>query len=385
MKKTVLILTGQYLPGFKGGGPIKSISNIVEHLGEEFNFKIITSDRDLGDREGYKNIEFNKWIKFNGVDVIYLEPSKQKFSDMKRIINGIDYDVMYLTGYFSHKFTLIPIILRRLRLIKRKKVILAPRGDFSPGALKNKELKKRIFINVSKFIGLYKNIKWHATSEHEKFDIERIYGNKCRIYIANNLPKKNIKKYKNKSKKEVGKLSIVFISRISPKKNIIYSLELLKNIHDIEINFDIYGPIEDKDYWKRCEEIIKILPRNIHVAYNGNLNPDDVAKKFSDYNLFLFPTMGENFGHVILEAIIGSCPLLISNKTPWLGLEEKGVGFDVPIERNDLFIKYIRYYAFLDGIKFKEVTNNMHIYLDEIISNNKDIELTKKMFYELSR
>ena len=133
MKKTILILTGQYLPGFKGGGPIKSIANIIEHFGDEFNFKIITADRDLGDTESYKNISVNEWVKKCNVEIIYLSPEKQSFRYIKEIINNVDYDLMYLTGYFSPIFTLIPIILRKLKLIKPKSVLLAPRGDFSEG------------------------------------------------------------------------------------------------------------------------------------------------------------------------------------------------------------------------------------------------------------
>ena len=184
MKKTILILTGQYLPGFKGGGPIKSIANIVEHLGEDFKFKIMTSDRDLGDTESYKGIKLNEWIDVQGAEVIYLDTSRQNFKEMRNIINSIEYDLMYLTGYFSHKFTLIPIILRWLKLINSKQVLLAPRGDFSEGALKNKALKKKIFINLSKAMGLYKNINWHATTEHEKVDIERVYNNNSKISIS---------------------------------------------------------------------------------------------------------------------------------------------------------------------------------------------------------
>jgi hypothetical protein len=46
IKKVVFILVGHYLPGFKGGGPTRSISNLVSALGKEFTFKVTTLDRD---------------------------------------------------------------------------------------------------------------------------------------------------------------------------------------------------------------------------------------------------------------------------------------------------------------------------------------------------
>jgi hypothetical protein len=46
----VLVLVGTYLPGYKAGGPLRSIANLVATLGLEFHFRIVTLDRDLGDK-----------------------------------------------------------------------------------------------------------------------------------------------------------------------------------------------------------------------------------------------------------------------------------------------------------------------------------------------
>ena len=39
-KKDILIIMGRYLPGYKDGGPVRSIKNLVDYLGDEYNFKI---------------------------------------------------------------------------------------------------------------------------------------------------------------------------------------------------------------------------------------------------------------------------------------------------------------------------------------------------------
>ena len=54
------------------------------------------------------------------------------------------------------------------------------------------------------------------------------------------------------------------------------------------------------------------------------------------------PTLGENFGHVILEALCGGTPVLLSNQTPWLHLEEKGIGWDVPLDDAEGFKKNLQ-------------------------------------------
>ena len=90
---------------------------------------------------------------------------------------------------------------------------------------------------------------------------------------------------------------------------------------DGDIVFDIYGNMEDVSYWKGCEEELKKLPRNVKWEYRGEADAEQVVKIFAKYDVFLFPTMAENYGHVIFEAMAGGCVPIISDKTPWT--EEK--------------------------------------------------------------
>ncbi|MBG9578179.1 glycosyl transferase family 1, partial [Bacillus thuringiensis] len=82
------------------------------------------------------------------------------------------------------------------------------------------------------------------------------------------------------------------------KKNLKGALTFLKGITG-NITFDIYGPIENQNYWSACRNIIESLPNNVQVNYMGQVNNNKVHPLFSNYNAFLFPTFGENYGHVI--------------------------------------------------------------------------------------
>ena len=42
-RKDILIIMGRYLPGYKDGGPVRSIKNLTDFLGKEYNFKILKS------------------------------------------------------------------------------------------------------------------------------------------------------------------------------------------------------------------------------------------------------------------------------------------------------------------------------------------------------
>ena len=60
-KSKVLIFVRYYLPGYKAGGPVVSISEFINNLRKYLYFYIITSDRDFLDVKPYNNIKTNKW------------------------------------------------------------------------------------------------------------------------------------------------------------------------------------------------------------------------------------------------------------------------------------------------------------------------------------
>ena len=52
---------------------------------------------------------------------------------------------------------------------------------------------------------------------------------------------------------------------------------------------------------KKCKKLMNNLPKNIKTTFEGQVQHDKVQNYFSKYDLFIFPTRGENFGHVILS------------------------------------------------------------------------------------
>lgn len=108
-------------------------------------------------------MKINQWNEVGHAKVYYLSPDKQDLKGFEEVINSIDYDVMYLNGFFSPIFTIRPLLLRRMGKLKKKPVILTPRGDFT-GGCENKKLKKYSYIYLVKLLGLYSGLLWHATS-----------------------------------------------------------------------------------------------------------------------------------------------------------------------------------------------------------------------------
>lgn len=375
-KRKILILNGQYAPGYKGGGPIQSCINMVENLYDQFDFYVLCADRDYKEVIPYSGVKINQWNEVGNAKVYYISPDKQNLKGLGEAINSIDYDIMYLNGFFSPIFTIRPLILRRMGKLKKKFVILTPRGDFT-GGCENKKLKKYSYIYLAKLLGLYSGLLWHTTSDIEERDVKQKFA-KANTFTIPNLPAKFVPKKLCISKKS-GELRLVFVSRIFPKKNIKYALEVLSKITEGNIVFDIYGPMEDKKYWSECEELMKKIPDNVKVKYCGEVEHKDIPHIFEQYHAFFFPTLGENYGHVIVEAMMNNCLCILSKDvTPWNDyIENLDIG--AKLSEQEKFVEIVNRILSLDqrGINSMLELNNQ--YIVKKTDPEKDLILYRKM------
>jgi hypothetical protein len=86
-KIKILLFSDWYEPGFKAGGPIQSCKNTVNAMVDDYDFWIFTSDRDLGDKEPYKNIKTDTWLNLpNGAHIWYASPGFLKSSNIRNLI-----------------------------------------------------------------------------------------------------------------------------------------------------------------------------------------------------------------------------------------------------------------------------------------------------------
>ena len=243
-KKDILIITGRYLPGYKDGGPVRTICNLTDCLGNDYNFKILTCDRDHGDEAPYPDITVNTWNRVGNALVWYVPPGKFSFSIIRKMSE--EADTVFISGCFSD-YAIKTLILNRIGQIK-KPVIIAPMGLFMPNAMKRKPIKYNSFIMLFKLLGMFQNVKWSVSSEIEEKCVKKEISPEAVCYIAKDLPRMVEEKTIHKRKK-TGELRAFFISRISPEKNIIQSIDILKECHS-SIWFTIYGPILNQQYWE---------------------------------------------------------------------------------------------------------------------------------------
>jgi len=379
----ILCFVAYYLPGFRSGGPVRTIANFVDHLGDEFDIRIFTHDRDALDTAPYPGVAVDMWNTVGKARVFYASNRTLTLHGVGRLLSNTPHDVLYLNSFFAYSFTGLPLLARRLGLAPKLPCVIAPRGEFSSGAVALKARKKRLYLSVVKALGLYRGLHWQASSSFEVDDIRREFGQQANVIeVAPNLPPKHeiaIASAQNKYVRKPGPLRIVFLSRISPKKNLDFALRVLAKVQAI-VDFRIYGPQEEQAYWQSCMKLIDALPSNIRAHYLGEVHHIQINEILTEHDLFFLPTRGENYGHVIFEALSAGIPVLISNKTPWRDLEAHGIGWAMSLDDEQAFAKRIDDVASWPDENFLKVRILAQKYARERALNSTVLDVNRQLF-----
>ena len=379
-KKKVLLFIDWYLPGVKAGGPIRSVYNMVKLLSADVDFRIVTTNTDLGDNAPYKDIEVNRWVNGPGnVPVYYFDTRSPSASELTEMLNSVHPDVVYFNSMYSRHFMLKPLRLTR-QLLPDTPVVLAPRGMLSPGALLIKPFRKRLFLIFARSVGWFDNIHWHASSAIEESEIRNVFGKKARITVARNLTIPTNVTSRTRSKSS-GRVKLVYVARISPVKNLLQCLQVLNSLpEDCMVSFDIYGHADDHAYMKRCNDLIASLPPNVEVTLKGTVPNAELPDLLNEYHFFFLLTPNENFGHAIVESLSAGCPVIISDSTPWNGLSEAAAGWDLPLDDMEEIRNAVCQACMMDQEEYDTYINGALEMAGKIHHDDTALSMNKKLF-----
>lgn len=375
--KKILIFNGYYYPSKNCGGPITSIENIINACSDEFEFYVICYNHDFGDMTEFA-VNTNIWVKVGKANVMYVKHGYLDFSlkHMGCIFEDLLPDLIWFSGVLTPNNKLVTVKLARRMNIP---ILFSPRGEVSADRVKLKAYKKIPYLMLLKCLKMYRNCYFHATSDDEVIGIKKYFkpDEKHIFKVANiSIALQDICTNSHKNKDQ---LKLFFFSRIHEVKNLLFAIKCV-NQCKTQVSFDIYGPIESESYWKECLVEIKRAPENITIKYGGILDYTNKTNVLQEHHCFLFPTINENFGHVIAESLANSRPVILSKgTTPWDDLDGKA-GFVIPLEYPELFTEKIDYLASLNQLEFNSMVNSTRQYFRDKTMDDDAIIKHKVMF-----
>jgi glycosyltransferase involved in cell wall biosynthesis len=349
------------LPGFRAGGPVQSLVNLIGTLGNDYQFYIVTSAYDVGNTIPYQNIQVNQWngLILEGFRInVFYATKKINYRCYFKLLKELAADFVFFNCMYSFCFFLFPLFNKKKLFAASQKIIISPRGILQPGSLQVKSFKKKLYLFILKQSGLLSKCIWHATGKSEFESIIQYFGNHCTIETIGNVPKQPLSAIRL-STKDVGVLKLVHLSLITPVKNIQFLIEVCNNCTQ-KIILDIYGPIKDVNYWHNCIQSIHQSPKNIFIQYKGDLQPNFVQTTLANYDALILLTKGENFGHALFEGLSVGRPIITSFFTPWMHLQKNKSGWNVNIDEGNQITALLDQLALADNEEWANYCDAAH-------------------------
>lgn len=325
----ILHVTPTYYPATYWGGPIFSVYALNNALvnSPEIELKVLTTD-SAGPKASDRLRTQELTNYFPSYEVIFCRRIFGASVSLELLIKMIALirwaDVVHLTATYS--FPTIPTLI--VCCFFRKPVVWSPRGailDAAEWEGSRKRGIKRIWDFVCNFIIRSGSVTLHVTSEDE------LETSLARIPKANAVNISNgVETLASLPKREwlpEGRLRLIFMGRLSPKKGIENLLNAMKLMqHDKSIELTIYGT-GDKLYRESLLKLAKskgLLGESVHFA--GHVDGDDKRDAFLNADLCVIPSYTENFCMVVAEALGHGVAVIASHGTPWEEIEKQKCG-----------------------------------------------------------
>lgn len=375
-KPRILVFIDWYLPGFKAGGPVRSVANLVDRLRDRVDFHIVTRNTDYTETVPYPGIGPDRWTTLPGGEKVwYASAQGTGRKAWNRLLKEEAWDAVYINGMYSWWYSILPLWMARRTSAMR---VVAVRGMLASGAMQHGAVKKLLFLTMARVLDLYRNVRFQATNAEEARDVKLYIHKHADVHVVPNLARKAAVEVRPVTK-EQGAVKLLSIARIAVEKNTLVAIESLRKVTG-RVTFHIYGAMYDEAYWARCREAIGRLPANVEVVWKGTVPPEQVHQVLAEHHALFMPSAGENFGHTMLESLCAGRPLLISDRTPWRNLEADHAGWDLPLDRPGAFSEAVESMCAMDQAEYNAWSAGASERGKRYLADEGPVEASLKLF-----
>lgn len=179
---------------------------------------------------------------------------------------------------------------------------LASSGDFAKTYAREPFLKDRHI--ASKYGVEAKTADYHIVASsfsqasvtyngfHQEQIIKVPYGVNSSVFV-------------DRGRSDSQQLKVLFVGEINQRKGIAQLLGAAQRLQAADMDFTLIGG--GKEFHSELYE-----PYEPYVTFKGRVSFEELVAAFGESDLFLFPSMGEGFGLVILEALSAGLPVICS-------------------------------------------------------------------------
>lgn len=203
--------------------------------------------------------------------------------------------------------------------------ISSPRGMLEPWSFSSKRLKKRIAWALYQKRLLQGAAAVVATSPDEENNLHALLPGSQIWMVPNGVDLPPAPPVRAGS----GPRQAVFLSRLDPKKQPDTLIRVWSSLRPMGWRLVIAGP-GPQDYRHSLQNLILSLDAQQDIELQDACYGTEKENLLFGSQLFILPTLSENFGIAVAEALAHSLPVITTHATPWHELPQEGCGWIVP-------------------------------------------------------
>ena len=311
----ILQVTPCYLPGRRYGGPIASVHGLSRALVERgHEVEVFTTDMD-----GWEQLDPvpARNAEIDGVKVTYFPVGFGKrihrSPDMANALHERvgEFELAHLHGMFTWP------CYRAAREAELAEVpyVLSPRGMMVQDLIRRRgRSRKKLWIRAVDRQTIENAALVHNTSELEDWELRKFDFTIHRTAtIPNGVHLESFDGDWATVSPEIRKLSkrrdlVLFLGRISWKKGL---NRLVEAIGELDRGHLVIAGSDD-GYEGTLRKQIHKLKLEAHVTFLGQVNGRDKQALFEASKMLVLPSLNENFGNVVLEAMAAAIPSVVT-------------------------------------------------------------------------
>lgn len=304
----ILHVVPTYLPATRYGGPIRSVHGLAAaqaRLGHEVHVYTSSLDGDarLAVPEGVP-------VPLDGVQVWYFRCRFVPLCwlpGMSAVLRrqGPRFDALHLHSVYLWPMAKAAAFARS----RRMPYVLSPRGMLVPELIQGRSAwAKRAWIAAIERRTLRGARAIHVTSRTEADDLKR-----CGLDLAPVVELANGVDPVAKAARTPSPGRLAFLGRLSWKKNLPALIEAVSRLPQVALT--LAGP-DDEGIAASLLAQAQALGCGERVRYRGAVDAAQRSALFAESQALVLPSLNENFGNVVVEALAEGCPAVV---TPGVG------------------------------------------------------------------
>lgn len=360
----ILQISPSYKPAYVYGGPIESVAMLCEGLVAAGHTVHVFTTTANGDTE--LAVEPGVPTTVDGVNVTYFkritkDPTFVSPTLWKKLYADVrNYDVVHIQSWWN----ILVIVSAVICHLRGAKVVVSPRGMLSDYIFNSGQIQAKKLIHKLVGLNALSKSRFHATAEAEYRECVNLIKDWKGFVAPNILTLPDIAL----ERKENDVFTLVFLSRIHPKKGLEILFEAISKV-EFNVKLKIAGSGEE-DYIARLKELARDLDISSQVEWLGWRDRTDKFKEFMHADVFVLISRNENFANVVIESLHMGTPVLISEDVGLSDfIKEKDLGWVTSLNVEEVKDNLVK--AYFDNAKRSRINKEARNAVEEAFSVKK--------------